>query len=117
MATDGPTIEQIERAIRDEIADRIEHRHGNRPIVSDDQTLEALGIDSLGLHELVDSLESTLRLNPFELMYSVNDAKTVGDLCRAYRAAFSDPAVAELGSDDPLVATQRRAEARRRRSP
>ena len=117
MATDRPSIDQIDRAIRDEIADRIEHRQGSRPIVSDELTLEAVGIDSLGLHELVDSLETTLRLNPFEQMYSINDTKTVGDLCRAYRAVCSDPSVADLGSDDPLVAAQRRAEARRRRSP
>jgi acyl carrier protein len=116
MATDRPSIEQIERAIRDEIADRIEHRHGSRPIVRDELTLEALGIDSLGLHELVDRLETTLRVNPFEEVYSINDTKTVADLCRAYRAVCSDAVVAEAESDDPLVATRRRAEARRRRS-
>jgi acyl carrier protein len=116
MATERPTIEHIERAIRDEIADRIEDRRGSRPIVSDELTLEALGIDSLALHELVDRLETTLGVNPFEHMYSVNDAKTVGDLCRAYRA-FRDPAAADHDSDDTLVATRRRAEARRRRSP
>jgi len=116
MASDRPSIEQIEHVIRDEIADRIEHRLGSRPVVRDELTLEALGIDSLGLHELVDSLETTLRVNPFEGVYSLNDAKTVADLCRAYRAVCSDSVVAEADSDDPLVATRRRAEARRRQS-
>jgi acyl carrier protein len=117
MATDIPGIEQIERAVRDEIADRIERRQGTSSIISNEQTLEALGIDSLGLLELVDSLETRLGVNPFEQAYSVNDARTVGDLCRAYRGVSSEGAVANTVSDDTLLSTRRRAETRRRRSP
>ena len=49
---------QSSRTIREEIAGRIERRHGSRPIVTAEQTLESLGIDSLDVHELVDELES-----------------------------------------------------------
>lgn len=116
MPTDRQALEVIEQTIREEIADRIERRHGNRPIVTAEQTLESLGIDSLDLHELVDALETKVHLNPFEHALSVNDIRTVTDLYRAYRTAAVDGSMRHAGSDETLLASRRRAEARRRRS-
>jgi acyl carrier protein len=115
MPTDPRALEQVEQTIREEITNRIERRHGNRPSVTADQTLQALGIDSLDLHELVDALEPKLRLNPFEHAFSVNDLRTVNDLYRAYRTAAGGGSIADAGSDETLLASRRRAEARRRR--
>lgn len=114
MPADQRALELVEQTIRDEIADRLARRHGSRPTVSPDQTLEALGIDSLDLHELVDALETRVHLNPFERTLSVNDVRTVDDLYRAYRTAAGDGSMADAGSDDPVLASRRRAEARRR---
>lgn len=116
MPIDPQALATIEQTIREEIAGRIERRHGSRPIVTAEQTLESLGIDSLDVHELVDELEIKIHLNPFERAWSVNDVRTVHDLCRAYRAAAGDIS-ADAVPDETLLASRRRAEARRRRSP
>jgi acyl carrier protein len=116
MPSDRQGLEAIEQTIRDEIAGRIERRHGSRPIVTAEQTLEGLGLDSLDVHELVDTLETKVHLNPFEHAFSVNDVRTVHDLYRAYRAASGAGSIADAGSDEILLASRRRAEACRRRS-
>ena len=113
MPIDRPTGEEIERVIGDAIARRLERRHGSRPSVTGEQTFEALGIDSLDLHELVDDLEAALRLNPFEHGYSINDVRTVGDLFRSFRTASHDGATPP-DADEALLASRKRAAARRR---
>lgn len=115
MPIDPRALAIMEQTIRDEIAARVERRHGSRPIVMAEQTLESLGIDSLDLHELVDELEVKTRLNPFERSWSVNDMRTVDDLCRAYATAAGG-ASADAIADETLLASRRRAEARRRRT-
>ena len=114
MASDKPTTEEVERAIRDEVARRLEPRHGTRHVPTDNQSFEALGLGSLDLLELVDSLETTLCANPFEQTHSLNDMRTVGDLCHAYRTALCEGAETTNSQDDILLASMRRAGARRR---
>jgi acyl carrier protein len=116
MPIDPAALATIEQTIREAIVARLERRHGSRPLVTPEQTLESLGIDSLDVHELVDDLEIKIHLNPFERAWSVNDMRTVHDLCRAYRAAAGDTS-ADAAPDETLLASRRRAEARRRRSP
>jgi acyl carrier protein len=114
MSSERPPTEEIERVIQHEITNRVERRHRSRPAVIATQTLEGLGLDSLDLHELVDSLETRLGRNPFGDAYSINDVRTVGDLYRAYNAAFRDDVLASSDSDEMLLAARRRAAARRR---
>jgi acyl carrier protein len=114
MSSERPPIEEIERVIQHEITNRVERRHRSRPAVTATQTLEGLGLDSLDLHELVESLETQLGRNPFEDAYSINDVRTVGDLYRAYNAAFRDDGLASSDSDEMMLAARRRAAARRR---
>jgi acyl carrier protein len=117
MPGERPPNEEIERVIQHEITDRVERRYRSRPAVTATQTLEGLGLDSLDLHELVESLETRLGKNPFEDTYSINDLRTVGDLYGAYNAVFRDDAPASSESDDMLLAARRRAAARRRSTP
>jgi acyl carrier protein len=112
MSSEQASAEGIEQAVREQIASRLKSRYGQHPALMDAQTLQALGIDSLDLHELADSLETALGVNPFEQAMSVNDVRTVGDLCRAYCAAAGvqgQPAT----EDAALLASRRRAETRR----
>lgn len=114
MSTERPTSEQIEQTVREQIGSRLTSRYGHHPALVDAHSLQDLGLDSLDLHELADSLETALGLNPFEQAMSVNDVRTVGELCRAYAAAGApddQPAV----EDAALLASRRRAETRRRR--
>ena len=114
MTTERPRMQQIERAVQEEIIARVERRHHHRPTITPEQTLEALGLDSLDVHELVDSLETKLGSNPFEDTYSVNDLRTVGDLYRVYQAGFRDDSLSDSDADEALLAARRRAAARRR---
>lgn len=114
MPIEPPTSEQIAQTVRDQIGSRLKAQHGQHPTLLDGHSLQELGLDSLDLHELADSLETALGVNPFEQAMSVNDVRTVGELCRAYTAAAvptDEPAV----DDAALLASRRRAEARRRR--
>lgn len=116
VPTDDHSPDEIRVAIRAEIVSRLESAHGRAAVLSDDQTFEALGLGSLDLLELVDRLETVLAVNPFEGTYSLNDVRTVGDLCAAYRVLPSG-AVGPIGSDDVLLAARKRARERSRRNP
>jgi acyl carrier protein len=112
MSSDRLADGNTARVVRAEIARRLKATPDDLAL-RDDQTFEALGLGSLDLMELVDSLESALQVDPFAGQFSLNDVRTVGDLCRAYdttldgQAPPNDPA-------DPLLASRARAEARRR---
>ena len=95
---------------------RVASSPGTVPVMDppNDQSFEALGLGSLDLLELVDSLETTLCANPFEQTHSLNDMRTVGDLCHAYRTALCEGAETTNSQDDILLASMRRAGARRR---
>ena len=114
MATERLNHEDVGRIVRAEIARRLK---GDvvQPARLDNETLEALGMGSLDVMELADSLETILRVDPFDRALSLNDVRTVGDLCRAYQAALGADAQGN-GHDDPLIASRARAEARRRTS-
>jgi acyl carrier protein len=114
MATDRPTREEIGRAVRAEIGRRVDGRRAAPVEISDSHTLEALGIASLELFDLAGRLEERLGVDPFEQSFSLNDIRTVADLCRAYDACISNRANAGQ-QDDVLLASRRRAEARLRR--
>jgi acyl carrier protein len=114
MSSEQGSVQGIEQTVREQIANRLKSRYGQHPALMDAHTLQALGIDSLDLHELADSLETALGVNPFEQAMSVNDVRTVGDLCRAYCAAAG--VTEQPDADDAaLLASRRRGEARRRR--
>lgn len=115
MSSEQASAAGIEQAVRDQIANRLKSRYGQHPALMDADTLQALGIDSLDLHELADSLETALGVNPFEQAMSVNDVRTVGDLCRAYCAAAGVHQGEPPAEDAALLASRRRGEARRRR--
>jgi acyl carrier protein len=114
MSIDERTPDSVGRTVRAEIARRLERERRTPVDVSDGHTLESLGISSIELFDLAGRLEELLGVDPFEQSYSVNDIRTVGDLCVAYYRACSNAAT---GTDDILRASRRRAETRRRRMP
>jgi acyl carrier protein len=112
MSSDTLAHEHTARVVRTEIARRLKMA-ADDPALRDDQTFEALGLGSLDLIELVDGLESVLRVDPFASQFSLNDVRTVGDLCRAYDATL-DSQAQRSDPTDPLQASRARAAARRR---
>tara|TARA_R110000868_G_scaffold73521_1_gene213158 strand:+ start:3495 stop:3758 length:264 start_codon:yes stop_codon:yes gene_type:complete len=66
--------------IRDIIGEELGLRPGN---VSEFQTLEELGLDSLDLVQLSITLEHTFDLEDLDMHLSKKEIKTVGDLIRA----------------------------------
>jgi acyl carrier protein len=98
--------------VRQEIQRCVARRRATvAPSLSADASLADLGLDSLDLHELAETLEDATGLNPFEQRLAVTDMHTVSDLCDAYTSATAGSPV----QDDLVESSRRRAEARRRR--
>jgi acyl carrier protein len=111
--TDPLSVAECDRAIRAEVSRRLSRQHAVAPVVvTDDSSLSDLGLGSLDLLELVDELETVLKVNPFEGTVAVTEMRTVGDLCAAYRTALVGGLPAT--DDDLLQSSRKRAEARRR---
>jgi len=71
-----------------------------------------LGLDSLGLAQLVALLEQDLRADPFAELVPITSVRTVADLYAAYESAL---AARQAGEPAELDEARRRASARRAR--
>lgn len=102
--------DQVESAVRAEIH-RVLDMQGNpiERVSAADSLSDTLGLTSIDLVELIVALNARLRVDPFRER-AFTELRTVGDLFRAYGTspAGRDP-------DAELVASRRRAEARRDR--
>jgi len=115
----GPGRADIERLIRQQIAQRLSHKSGPAlQSIEPDDVLTELGLESLDLLELADHLETALGVNPFDADVALFDMRTVSDFCGAYTAAVSQGRAGDAAAPDPLLdAARRRAELRRRQRP
>jgi acyl carrier protein len=108
---------EIERILREEISQILEEKPPEARVSPERITREQrlgpdLGLTSLDLAQLVAVVEGRLEADPFQELVPITSVRNVGDLCKAYERFFS-------GNDDKnadaemLLATKRRAEARR----
>jgi len=107
------TSQDIERTIHEEILHLLEERAKVLPAISNAHELQAdLGFASADLVQLLTALSTKLLADPFKHSLSLTEVRTVGVLCQAYQQFLAEPTVASADSD-VLLATRRRAQARR----
>ena len=111
MTLEGRVPASTDEVVRSEIVRRLTRiGAADTSAPPEHAVLAELGIQSLDLLELIDSLETVLGANPFEGRIALSDVRTVGDLYAAYRPDSQNAAA----GDSLLEHSRRRAEARRR---
>jgi acyl carrier protein len=109
--------EQIERVLREEIAQILEekgqsHAKSVAEIELEHRLGPDLGLTSLDLAQLVAVVEARLKADPFQELVPITSVRNVGDLCSAYQRFFTGDTGKDLDAE-LLLASKRRAEARR----
>jgi len=78
-------VEQLQQTIKNAVAEIARARNPDLGEVELDQALiEELGFDSLAMAQLLAVLEVTLGVDPFTRHTTIDDVRTIRDLCRAY---------------------------------
>jgi hypothetical protein len=106
------TSQDVERTIHQAIHRILAQQGKMLPAVSNAHEFQAdLGFVSADLVQLLTALHTTLAADP---CHSLAELRTVGELCQAYQQVLTGRANATADSD-LLLASQRRAQARRER--
>lgn len=113
MLNQAPSPQELEQLVHEHIRQILEEKPS--PITAEitaERRLADLGLTSLDLAQLVAALEIALQADPFQELVPITSVRTVGDLSSAYVKFFSGTADTQAQSD-ALLASQRRAQARR----
>jgi acyl carrier protein len=110
MSRDGQREENVDAAVREELAQALRENGKPMPALADDLRLDAdLGLSSFDVTTLLVRLTARLDAQHAEQIMADTEIATVGDLRRVFR-----PAEGGVSADrDQLAASRRRAEARR----
>jgi acyl carrier protein len=109
--------EQIERVLREEIAQILEekgaaHARAVADIARELRLGPDLSLTSLDLAQLVAVIEGRLKADPFQELVPITSVRSVGDLCDAYERFYAGDRGRDMDAE-LLMASKRRAEARR----
>ena len=111
MSRDGRGAQGADAMVRDALEQVLRECGKAMPVLADDLRLDAdLGLSSFDVTTMLTRLTACLDAERAGQVMAETDIATVGDLRRAFRAAF-DGGVS--GERDELDASRRRAEARR----
>lgn len=115
MADDTPNNGNVEKTIHQEILRILAERRQQISPLSNAQTLDNdLGLTSSELLQLFALLAVKLQVDPVEQSVATANVRTVGDLCQRYEALLTGASNAS-NMRGMLLASQKRAEARRAR--
>jgi len=107
---------KVQQAVHQEIHRLLSERDKRFLNIAEECHLQAdLGFTSVELVKLISALDANLRVDLFAQNVSIADLGTVGDLSQAYQKSLFGLYISSTNTDEMLLASRRRAQARRDR--
>jgi acyl carrier protein len=107
---------KVHQAVHEQIQRLLRERDTNVPNIAGESHLQAdLGFTSVELVKLISALDANLYVDLLAQNISIADLRSVGDLIQAYQKSLSSLRSSPTNADELLLATRRRAQARRGR--
>jgi acyl carrier protein len=107
---------KVQQAVHQEIHRLLSERDTSVLNIAEECHLQAdLGFTSVELVNLISALDANLRVDLFAQNISIADLGTVGDLSQAYQKSLFGLHISSANTDEMLLASRRRAQARRNR--
>jgi len=105
---------KVHQAVHQEIHRLLSERDTSVLNIAEECHLQAdLGFTSVELVKLISALDANLHVELFAQNISIADLSTVGDLTRAYQKSLFGLHISSTNTDEMLLASRRRAQARR----
>jgi acyl carrier protein len=107
---------KVHQTVQQEIHRLLGQRDRIVPDIAEECHLQAdLGFTSVELVRLISALDANLQIDLLAQHIFITDLRTVGDLIQAYQKSLSGLRSPSTSADELLLATRRRAQARRGR--
>ena len=105
---------KVHQAVYQEIHRLLSERDKRFLNIAEECHLQAdLGFTSVELVKLISALDANLHVDLFAQNISIADIGTVGDLTQAYQKSLFGLHISSTNTDEMLLASRRRAQARR----
>jgi len=108
---------KVHQAVHQEIHRLLSERDTNVLNIAEECHLQAdLGFTSIKLVKLISALDANLHVDLFAQNISIADIGTVGDLTQAYQKSLFGLHISSTNTDEILLASRSRTQARRDRT-